>query len=655
MRHFLLSLLLTVFFAATLSPVNAQVPRMFSYQGVILDASGNFIPNGTHNILIKLYDALNATTPIYTENQTGILFAKGIFNLMVGSKTAIPSSVTFDKGYFLGVAVDGGSEMNPRTAVSPAPYALYASLAGGLLPGAKGVVSSVNNQDGAITLQAGTGAVITNSGSTITISSTGVGGTGIQGVQNGDASISITNPTGPLASINVANGGITSSKIAANAVGYIQIAGNAVGTASIADAAVTPAKINTSGSTNGQVLTSNGASVAWQTMGGGLTLPFAGSINQASDVFSITNQGSGAAILGIHSGTTGTNAAIRGESNSTDANALAVHGVINSLTPGSGSAAVRGENKGTAGLGIGVYGSQAGGGYGVYGAAPDGVGVYGIATNNGIGIVGQSTNGKAGLFSIGSSSNSSDVIDVTTSGTGKAIDLSISNTTSSASVLASTTSGTGISGNFGNINAGNTNPTLQAINGSTNSNAIAVYGEISSSTSGQSNVAAAIRGAHLGTTGIGYGVWGSHGGGGDGVYGSTATGHGVEGSCSGNGVALYGRFAGSSTSGTALQLENGYIKVSGTTKTAYVHSTTVVNCLASRTFLNYPGMAATDIVIAIHSLAANALKKPIAGIQEGISYGVWWNVNNLRWEIYLEDQLTNMPVGENFNVLVIKQ
>jgi hypothetical protein len=655
MRHFLLSLLLTTFLAATLSPVSAQMPRMFSYQGVVLDASGHFISNDKHNILIKLYDAVDATSPIYSENQTEILFVNGLFNVMVGSKTPIPSSVTFSKGYFLGVAVDGGNEMNPRTAVSPAPYAMYAVTAGGLLPGAKGVVSSVNNQDGAITLQAGAGTIITNSGSTISISSTGVGGTGIQGVQNGDASISVTNPTGPVASVSIANGGITSSKIAANAVGYVQIAGNAVGTASIADAAVTPAKINAFGSTNGQVLTSNGTSVAWQSMGGGLTLPYAGSVNQASDALSITNQGSGSAIAGIRSGTTGTNAAIRGESNSTDANALAVHGVITSATPGNGSAAVRGENKGTSSPGIGVYGSQAGSGYGVYGSTPDGVGVNGTATNNGTGVVGQSTNGRAGVFSISGSSNSSDVLDVSTSGTGKAADLSISNTSNSATVLSSATSGTGISGNFGNTNTGNTNPTLQAINASTNSNAIAVYGEITSSTSGQNNIAAAIRGAHLGTNGIGSGVWGSHGGGGDGVYGSTATGHGVEGSCSGNGVALYGRFAGSSASGTALQIDNGYIKVSGGTKTAYVHATNVNNCVANRTFLNYPGMAASDIVIAIHSLTANAFKKIIAGIQEGISYGVWWNVVNLRWEIYLEDQITNMPVGETFNVLVIKQ
>jgi hypothetical protein len=67
-------------------------------------------------------------------------------------------------------------------------------------------------------------------------------------------------------------------------------------------------------------------------------------------------------------------------------------------------------------------------------------------------------------------------------------------------------------------------------------------------------------------------------------------------------------------------------------------------------------MAATDIVIVTHSLSGSALKKNIGGaVFDGIAYGVMWNGTNARWEIYLEDQQTNMPVGEKFNVLVIKQ
>ena len=63
-------------------------------------------------------------------------------------------------------------------------------------------------------------------------------------------------------------------------------------------------------------------------------------------------------------------------------------GQVTSTAPGGFSAAVRGMNAGTGGLGIGVYGSQAGSGWGVYGTSPSGIGVYG-----------SSSSGYAGYFS----------------------------------------------------------------------------------------------------------------------------------------------------------------------------------------------------------------------------------------------------------------
>ncbi|MBN8578654.1 MAG: hypothetical protein J0L66_17050 [Cytophagales bacterium] len=77
----------------------------------------------------------------------------------------------------------------------------------------------------------------------------------------------------------------------------------------------------------------------------------------------------GYAVYGRHGQTTGTNAAIRGETSSTAANAEGVTGVVLSTTPGASSAGVRGINNGTAGFGIGVWGSHAGSGWGVYGSA----------------------------------------------------------------------------------------------------------------------------------------------------------------------------------------------------------------------------------------------------------------------------------------------
>src|SRR4030095_15874592 len=94
------------------------------------------------------------------------------------------------------------------------------------------------------------------------------------------------------------------------------------------------------------------------------------------------SQSSSAAPLFLLNNTsvTGGDGAIQGFSASTEGSATAIRGVISSSSPGGFSTALRGINNGTGGLGVGVWGSQGGAGWGVYGVTPDGLGVYGNAT-----------------------------------------------------------------------------------------------------------------------------------------------------------------------------------------------------------------------------------------------------------------------------------
>jgi hypothetical protein len=86
-------------------------------------------------------------------------------------------------------------------------------------------------------------------------------------------------------------------------------------------------------------------------------------------------------------GTSAMGIGAEGIANSPCGSAIGVHGLISSTSPGSYSAGVRGENNGTGGSGIGVYGSQNGSGWGVYGIAPSGVGVFGCSPG-GVGVSG---------------------------------------------------------------------------------------------------------------------------------------------------------------------------------------------------------------------------------------------------------------------------
>ncbi len=95
---------------------------------------------------------------------------------------------------------------------------------------------------------------------------------------------------------------------------------------------------------------------------------------------------------------------------STRSSAFGVHSMMTSTTPGGFSAAVRGQNQGTGGSGIGVWGSHAGTGWGVYGTVGEGgIAVFGT---------GGGTTGYAGAFNGRVLAGSLDVSGILTKGSG---------------------------------------------------------------------------------------------------------------------------------------------------------------------------------------------------------------------------------------------
>jgi hypothetical protein len=209
-------------------------------------------------------------------------------------------------------------------------------------------------------------------------------------------------------------------------------------------------------------------------------------------------------------GTSSTGTAVSGTSASTAANVAAMVGVISSASPGSFSAAVLGQNNGTGGNGIGVYGLHNGSGYGVFGFAPGGYGLFGESTT-GYGLVASTLSGT-GTYS--------------SSGHGIGVDAYSSSNTA-----------------------------VRGISDSTSASAVAIEGVISSTNPGPSS--AAVLGQNNGTGNSGIGVWGQQNGSGYGVYGGAPSGYGVVGSSTtGTGVwgqsdIVYGVY-GTSTNGIGV-------------------------------------------------------------------------------------------------------
>ncbi len=118
---------------------------------------------------------------------------------------------------------------------------------------------------------------------------------------------------------------------------------------------------------------------------------------------------------------------------------------------------------------------------------------------------------------------------------------------------------------------------------------------------------------------------------------------GFSGSSTGAGV-----MAQSSVGKTALELNNGYIKVSGTNKAAFVHVANAGNSSAHITTLSYPDQAATDILIITQNWSAGAG----GGFYNDSPVGVYWDGSH--WTIFNEHTSLNIA-GAAFNVMVIKQ
>ncbi|MEP7236131.1 MAG: hypothetical protein ABI778_12625 [Ignavibacteriota bacterium] len=300
----ILLILLPCLFLLVVSNSYSQIPRTFSYQGAVVDAAKVPISDGVHPVSISIYGSATGGSALYTEVASAS-FQRGIFSIVIGTAGVIPDSLHFDRPYFLGVAIDGGSELLPRTPVTAIPYALRASVsdqAQTIAPGAPNVVTSVNGQSGSLTLTTSGGTTVTTSGSNINI-----------GIDNasGDLTGSYPNPT-------IAAGAVSGNKIADQGVGF--------------------GKISLSGAAAGEVLNFDGASVGWRK--DGLTLPYS-QITKATqsaieiiDSVTFSSPGSSPLLRLDMRDTTSTRVALRITTRSHGINAIDVS------TEGGGSCAV---------------------------------------------------------------------------------------------------------------------------------------------------------------------------------------------------------------------------------------------------------------------------------------------------------------------------
>ncbi|MEY8758353.1 beta strand repeat-containing protein [Chryseobacterium tongliaoense] len=174
--------------------------------------------------------------------------------------------------------------------------------------------------------------------------------------------------------------------------------------------------------------------------GGSFAIPYTNTVNNAGTLFTLTNDGDGTSVEGVN--------------NTTTSNIASVRGIVSNASPGGFSAGVRGINNGTGGLGVGVWGSQAGSGWGVYGVTPNGLGVYGNSSANGYGVYANSNtgtglnatsnNGIPATIAIFNNANNNNALNVNSVGNGTVVNVSTSG--NGAGVRSSTGAGFALQG-----------------------------------------------------------------------------------------------------------------------------------------------------------------------------------------------------------------
>jgi hypothetical protein len=111
--------LLVIAFAASVSAQALVTPEFIHHQGFLTDGGGVPI-DATHSLTFALY---SGATKVWEETHPSVSIDDGVFDIALGSQTPF-DTLTFNQIYTLGIKIDGGTELSPRTSLGRSPYAL---------------------------------------------------------------------------------------------------------------------------------------------------------------------------------------------------------------------------------------------------------------------------------------------------------------------------------------------------------------------------------------------------------------------------------------------------------------------------------------------------------------------------------------------------
>lgn len=150
----------------------AQPPRSAT---VSLQLSSPVPDDGLHSILVRWYTSPLGDAAVWQESLVAEVTA-GRLVLELGTIDPIPDTVLRSNRVFLGISIDAEAERVPREEIRPSIHTLrssYADMAARLDPSATGIVTSINELSGPITIAGENGIEIRRVGTRFIVSRSG--------------------------------------------------------------------------------------------------------------------------------------------------------------------------------------------------------------------------------------------------------------------------------------------------------------------------------------------------------------------------------------------------------------------------------------------------------------------------------------------------
>ena len=141
------TLMASMLLAATYVPaVNAanEIKRLVPFQGRLHGTDAKVVTDGHYDLTFYIYDTPTGGTALWTEAHPKVSVIHGYINVLLGATTAMDeasyaagdpnydsskSLVDFTKQKFLGISINGGAEMFPRSQLVPSFHAYTANHA----------------------------------------------------------------------------------------------------------------------------------------------------------------------------------------------------------------------------------------------------------------------------------------------------------------------------------------------------------------------------------------------------------------------------------------------------------------------------------------------------------------------------------------------